>query len=377
MAARDVHLQVHVEKDEYGLPVVSWVEPRREHRTTLLVFSWEAFPYYNARCWIHVDAQSGEAMFVHHHEGDFKGKNSPPMIGSHLSDLTGFSLHSLEELYGNGAMPLPKSHPEVDTYRDDLVVGANFARAWIPGGPTLMPLTITTAPRSDVMRLHSALTEAFVINAEAVRRALAARGERQRDARIEERWKAFLKAPVLSGGRKFVNLWERSQSKESEPLINPADGESLFGLFKDSQEGAVRFVLYRHVFERRRQGVAERWMVSNAFWIHDSSHYRHPDLIEVLYTTLEGRTRAYKPRKLFKAARVFGGNELRLPPAYLAAPDVRIDASTLILCLEFADGELLPLTHAPASERASVERLRGQMEYVFAGAGNGGSNVVL
>jgi hypothetical protein len=379
MAAQVIGMHVHVARDTYGLPVVSWVEPRREYRTTLLVFSWEALPEYNARCWIDVDNRTGDFIFMLRHDGDHNKKGMPPMSGTPLSNIAGFSLHTATELYGDGVTPIPKpvQHPDATTYRDDLVLVADLKQRRGQGLPLILPLALTTAARSDVMALHATLTEVFLVNADALKPGLKKRHEQWKREYLETRWKGRVKPPILSGGRKFVNSTASQTADPSDSEIRAAIDKLPFGIFTERTQNGSHVVQYWHFFERRRNGAVERWMCGNSLQIFEPSGELCPDLICFSHKGLGRRSDAYKPRELFKGVRVFSGNELQLPPAYLAAPDVRIDASTLILCLEFADGELLPLTQAPASDRAGVERLRGQMEYVFSGMGSGGGHVVL
>lgn len=373
MASRSAKMQVRVEKDEYGLPVVSWVDPQREYKSALLVFRWTSFPNYAARCWIGIDDSTAEPLFSFRHDK----YNDRVAIETPLSNVVGFSLHTLSELFDKGTTPKPSQGKDVENYRDHLVLVADLKKACINGLPPFLPLTSTIASRIEVMELHAALTEAFLVNIDALKPALAARQKKWKQEQRNQKWNALLKPPIISGGRKFVNVWKREQSSDGGSIIYPANGECSFGSYFEKQEGSARAILFKHIFERKRHGVAERWMANGAFWICGASDTHYPELVRFSRANTEEITGGYKPRKLFQAVRLFNGGELQLPPAYLAAPDARIDASTLILCLEFSDGELMPLTHAPVSEKAGVEKLRGQLEYFFSGEGEGASKIVL
>lgn len=371
-------MQVDVGNNKHGLPVVSWVEPYRQYKS-ILFFHWTIFPKYRACCLIDIDDSTGEPLFVLRHERLHKKWWGKTRSKTPLSNLASFSLHSLHELCGNGELPLPQMsrYPDIEQYRDLLVLVADLKQPASPDLPPVFPLTATTASRVELMALHAKLTDTFLLNPNALKSALTARQEKQNQVTAEKKGKRWIKPPVISGGRKFVKLWNPWKFKPEGTSVVRGDDGSQTGYIQDTRENNARAVRYWHYFERQRGGATERWMARCVLWIHAPSDPQHPKLIQFVRSTLDKTTGAFKPRELFKAVRLFNGSELQLPQDYFSAPDVRINASTLILCLEFSDGELLPLTYAPASERESVETLYKQMEYVFAGEGNGGPTIVL
>jgi hypothetical protein len=133
-------LSIRIEQDEYGLPVVSWVEPKHIH-TTFLGLNTDYFTKHRCKCWIGINTYTGMPVFVYQDEKVHGKKGMPPVSAAPFDDLTGFSLHTSTDLYCDGETSLPVAKKAGANYRDDLVLTAELGpvdglppieRKWIP-----------------------------------------------------------------------------------------------------------------------------------------------------------------------------------------------------------------------------------------------------
>jgi hypothetical protein len=363
-------MRIRIADDLADAPQVQWVEPRL-HRG----FLWNSTREYAASCRAeHWGDDKGEDayQFCHKHQADGLDVNVP------LDNIQGFGFATSTELYQSGSARTASAAPEY-TYRDPFVLYAQYTRP-SRSGKMFMPLTFTSASKAEVVGLHGILTQIFIVQRPALKIAVRDAALREIEAlnreRLRDRRAKVLQPSLEFEGRRFVHL-------HFLPAIEPEEGEEPVNREARPSEGwnvpeAVidRQRRFRKIASCGFQDLVRRgeslFMIGKIIDFMDETAFEHADMIMVTMFAEDGIFHAYKPRETLKDIVVLSGADLAIPPAYMPYPDVAVDRSTRVLCAEFSDGEILPITQSDPALLLDFDKLRAELLDIARSAARGG-----
>lgn len=375
----------------YGLPVVTWEEPRAATRRFLPFLLWERRRTWTVSSSLSVDVQVGD-----HGDGrpyrafliKREGKNDPKPVGAILEDVTGFSLHTANELYESGVL----KRPDKDNYRDELVLVADVSTA-----QGQFALTYTSASRSDVMRLHGLLTDVFIKRRAELVEGIGRAVERYRTGDVagamEHVQRNLVPPDFEHAGRRFVAVRAQARAGGGEGMVFDARPATRVRVRVRGQHAggpSMPMAFARAVFIAQGGDPSVnfpadesaphmgRWettcevslasvLACGALVEVCQVRWDRKGTLEVVATKLPGDLRGFL---------VMDGTEISLPEAFHVVDGMAWDVRTAAVFAMFEGGALLPVCFGFSHERADLEAVRATLIATFVSAHGAASKVI-
>lgn len=341
-------MKIHVADNLADFPQVQWYEQRLH-----LGFFWNSTRVYKAHCGIAYLAKENTFEFYHWHA------SHKYMINVPFDIIQGFGLATSTELHQRGDTAMPSKSPEY-TYRDPLVLYAQYSKP--SNGNMILPLTFTSATRAEVMGLHGILTQVFIVDRLSLQNAARAVVRDTMSQHEAKKRAALIGEPFGFAGRRFVplrSLGEPEIKPGEDPLAGEASLPEEWNIpepYFDLQRRFTKIgVLSFADLVRRGDKLFKPGKIVSFF---DSTAREKADMIHVALLSEKEIWEAHKPYAELKDVVVLSGDDIAIPPIYLPFPDVLIDRSTRVLCIEFHDGTILPLTQSAPELALDFQQVR-------------------
>lgn len=330
-------------------PQVTWNEPRLERGLL-----WNRRRTYRAACG--VEYRDYEETYQFRFWRDEPDRRDAGIAGVPIDLVQGFGIATADELYRSGAAGV-STKPDEYAYRDALVLYAQFASPW--KGHAFLPMTYTSATKAQVMALHAVLTEVFIIQRPALLKAAQAAALQQRQEKREH----LVGTSAAFAGQRFVPLQALPYADAAKANVSPAVSGEAWNVPEPYVTGARFGQLGSVSFGDLVRGKDRLFRVGKVITVLDPANRdkAKAGMIHFALFAAADIREAHRPRVELKDVRVLSGADITIPPDYLPFPDVVIDGATRVLCAEFTDGALLPMTQSVPGLALDFEKVRATL----------------